>query len=71
MKFKDIDPDMWYAGYVEYLTGYGVAVGYNDRTYRGDKAITRAEFTAMAARFFDVYGDGARKSWSSTRALTM
>lgn len=61
VKFKDIDPDMWYAGYVEYLTGYGVAVGYNDRTYRGDKAITRAEFTAMAARFFDVYGDGAEE----------
>ena len=58
VKFKDIAPDMWYAGYVEYLTGYGVAVGYNDRTYRGDKAITRAEFTAMAARFFDVFGDG-------------
>ena len=46
---------------MEYLTGYGVAVGYNDRTYRGDKAITRAEFTAMAARFFDVYGDGAEE----------
>ena len=61
VKFKDIDPDMWYAGYVEYLTGYGVTVGYNDRTYRGDKAITRAEFTAMAARFFDVYGDGAEE----------
>ena len=61
VKFKDIDPDMWYAGYVEYLTGYGVAVGYNDRTYRGNQAITRAEFTAMAARFFDVYGDGAEE----------
>ena len=61
VKFTDVDPDAWYAGYVEYLTGYGVAVGYNDRTYRGDKAITRAEFTAMAARFFDVYGDGAEE----------
>ena len=58
VKFTDVDPEAWYAGYVEYLTGYGVAVGYNDRTYRGDQAITRAEFTAMAARFFDVYGDG-------------
>lgn len=61
VKFKDVDPDCWYASYVEYLTGYGVAVGYNDRTYRGDQAITRAEFTAMAARFFDVYGDGAEE----------
>ena len=58
VKFTDVSPDAWYAGYVQYLTGYGVAVGYNDRTYRGDEAITRAEFTAMAARFFDVYGDG-------------
>lgn len=59
VKFHDIAPSDWYAGYVQYLTGYGVAVGYNDRTYRGEEAITRAEFTAMAARFFDVYGDGA------------
>ena len=58
VKFNDIDTDAWYAGYVEYLTGYGVTVGYNDRTYRGNEAITRAEFTAMAARFFDAYGDG-------------
>ena len=34
VKFTDVDPEAWYAGYVEYLTGYGVAVGYNDRTYR-------------------------------------
>ena len=59
VRFRDIKPGDWYAGYVQYLTGYGVAVGYNDRTYRGEEAITRAEFTAMAARFFDVYGDGA------------
>lgn len=59
VRFRDIEPGDWYAGYVQYLTGYGVAVGYNDRTYRGEEAITRAEFTAMAARFFDMYGDGA------------
>ena len=59
VRFRDIESGDWYAGYVQYLTGYGVAVGYNDRTYRGEEAITRAEFTAMAARFFDVYGDGA------------
>lgn len=59
VKFHDITPDCWYAGYVQYLTGYGVAVGHGDGTYRGEEAITRAEFTAMAVRFFDVYGDGA------------
>ena len=59
VKFHDITPDCWYAGYVQYLTGYGVAVGHGDGTYRGEEAITRAEFTAMAVRFFDVYGSGA------------
>ena len=57
-RFADVDASMWYAGYVEYLSGYGIATGYTDRTYRGDAPITRAEFTAMAVRFFDVYGEG-------------
>ena len=59
VKFHDIAPSDWYAGYVQYLTGYGVAVGHGDGTYQGERPITRAEFTAMAVRFFDVYGDGA------------
>lgn len=59
VKFRDIAPSDWYAGYVQYLTGYGVAVGHGDGTYQGERPITRAEFTAMAVRFFDVYGDGA------------
>lgn len=58
-KFNDIPTNAWYAGYVRYLTGCGVATGYSGGLYRPDKAITRAEFTAMAVRFFDAYGDGA------------
>ena len=56
--FKDIPANAWYSGYVKYLTGYGIAVGYSDKTYRPNDPITRAEFTAMAVRFFDAYGDG-------------
>lgn len=59
--FKDIPAHCWYSGYVKYLTGYGIAVGYSDKTYRPNQAITRAEFTAMAVRFFDAYGDGAEE----------
>ena len=58
VKFTDVSSDAWYAGYIQYLTGYGVAVGHSDGTYQGDRAITRAEFVAMTARFFDVFGDG-------------
>ena len=58
VKFEDVDPDAWYAGYVQYLTGYGIAVGFDDGLFHGDEAITRAEFVAMTVRFFAVYGDG-------------
>ena len=58
MEFSDISPDAWYAGYMQYLARYGITVGYQDGTYRGETAITRAEFVAMAVRFFAVYGDG-------------
>lgn len=59
VQFEDVNPDAWYAGYVQYLTGYGIAVGFDDGLFHGDEAITRAEFVAMTVRFFAVYGDGS------------
>ena len=56
--FSDVPTNAWYAGYVSYLARYGIAVGYTDGLFHGDEPITRAEFTAMAVRFFDAYGDG-------------
>lgn len=56
--FPDVPTNAWYAGYVSYLARYGIAVGYTDGLFHGDEPITRAEFTAMAVRFFDTYGDG-------------
>lgn len=56
--FPDVPINAWYAGYVSYLARYGIAVGYTDGLFHGDEPITRAEFTAMAVRFFDTYGDG-------------
>lgn len=56
--FPDVPTNVWYAGYVSYLARYGIAVGYTDGLFHGDEPITRAEFTAMAVRFFDTYGDG-------------
>ena len=56
--FQDVSADAWYAGYVSYLARYGIAAGYTDGLFHGDESITRAEFTAMAVRFFDAYGDG-------------
>ncbi len=56
--FSDIPSDAWYSGYVEYLTEYGVVYGRGDRVFAPEAAITRAEFTAFAVRFFEVYGAG-------------
>ena len=57
-KFSDIPAGAWYSGYVRYLNGYGVTYGRGRTTFAPNEAITRAEFTAMAVRFFDAYGDG-------------
>jgi len=54
--FTDIPAKAWYSGYVKYLTGYDVLYGRGDDTYAPREAITRAEFIAMASRFFDAYG---------------
>ena len=56
--FPDVPSNAWYAGYVSYLARYGIAVGYTDGLFHGEEPITRAEFMAMAVRFFDAYGDG-------------
>ncbi len=57
-KFADIPAHAWYSGYVKYLNNNGVTYGKSGSTFAPDDAITRAEFTALAVRFFDVYGDG-------------
>ena len=60
-KYTDIPADAWYAGYVKYLTNYGVVYGRGDKIFAPNDAITRAEFTVMAVRFFEVYGEGAEE----------
>jgi len=60
-KFEDVPFDAWYAGDVKYLSGYGVVTGITEKTFEPNKPVTRAEFTAMAVRFFEVYGSGNAK----------
>ena len=56
--FTDIPDDAWYSGYVKYLSGFGIINGRGDGIFAPEEAITRAEFTAFAVRFFEAYGDG-------------
>ena len=60
-RFTDISAHAWHSGYVKYLNNNGVTYGKSKTTFAPYDAITRAEFTTLAVRFFDVYGDGDKE----------
>ena len=43
---------------MKYLANNGITYGKSKTVFAPNDAITRAEFTTMAVRFFDVYGSG-------------
>ncbi|ACK69573.1 S-layer domain protein [Gloeothece citriformis PCC 7424] len=46
-ELRDVDPTNWsYQALRNLVEQYGCIVGYPDRTYRGDRALTRYEFAA-------------------------
>lgn len=57
VQFSDVTAQAWYHNAVAELTKSGVIRGYEDGTFRPDQAITRAEFTAIAARFAKISTD--------------
>lgn len=52
VSFSDVPAGQWYATAVKTLAGKGVITGYNDGTFKPNGNVTRAEFCAMASRFF-------------------
>lgn len=57
VQFSDVTAQAWYYNAVAELTKSGVIRGYEDGTFRPNQAITRAEFTAIAARFAKISTD--------------
>lgn len=57
VQFSDVTAQAWYYNAVAELTKSGVIRGYEDGTFRPDQAITRAEFTVIAARFAKISTD--------------
>lgn len=49
--FTDVSGEAWYAKAVNALAGLGIVQGVGEDTYEPDRAITRAEFVAIAMRF--------------------
>lgn len=56
--FSDIPANTWYSGHVWFLNQYGVISGVGNGKFAPNEPITRAEFTAMAVKFFNVYDGG-------------
>ena len=52
VSFTDVAAGKWYEAAVKTLAGKGVITGYPDGTFKPTKSVTRAEFCAMASRFF-------------------
>lgn len=55
--FKDVDNSVWYAEYIAYLEKYDIISGYDDGTFKPYNSITRAEFTAVCTRFYELFDD--------------
>ena len=51
--FTDVADDSWYNEPVSTLSRMGIINGYEDGSFKPNAPITRAEFTAIATRFFD------------------
>ncbi|MBU0671845.1 MAG: S-layer homology domain-containing protein [Candidatus Margulisbacteria bacterium] len=51
--FKDVSEEHWARKPIECLSTAGVILGYPDKTFGGDRGITRAEFVTMIMRAFE------------------
>ena len=54
--FSDVSSSDWYGTTVATLADMGIVKGYEDGTFRPNVPITRAEFAAIATRFFEETG---------------
>lgn len=55
--FSDVSGSDWYAPELGYLEKYDIIKGYEDGTFRPDTPVTRAEFTAMTVRYYDLFNE--------------
>ena len=62
--FKDVSSADWHYKYIGYLEKYDIIKGYSDGTFKPDDAVTRAEFVAMAVRYYDLFNDVSKGGYT-------
>lgn len=55
--FSDVSSKEWYYSYIGYLAKYNIVKGYEDKTFRPDVPVTRAEFVSMTVRFYGLFDE--------------
>jgi hypothetical protein len=50
--FRDIEPNAWYAVPVAWAAEQKIVTGYSDGTFQPNRAVSRAEFAAIAVRAY-------------------
>ena len=62
--FSDVNSKSWAYKYIGYLEKYDIIKGYNDGTFRPDDAVTRAEFVAMAVRYYALFNEVKKSDYT-------
>ncbi len=55
--YYDVRPESWYNNAISTMCNYGILKGYPDGNFQPNANITRAEFAALAVRFFEGEGE--------------
>ncbi len=70
VSFRDVKPESWYATAVNTLASLGIVTGVGNEQFAPERAITRAEFTAIAMRFatldttgINIFSDVKESDW--------
>lgn len=63
--FADVKSNEWYSKYIGYLEKYNVINGYNDKSFKPNSPVTRAEFVSMAVRYFGIFNDVKKDGYTA------
>lgn len=66
--FTDVSKDSWYYDYVEYVTDKEYFIGTTNTTFEPDRAMTRAMFVVVLARYAGVELDGSKSAFDDVAA---
>ncbi|WP_338825529.1 hypothetical protein MHOCP_11070 [Moorella humiferrea] len=67
--FSDVPPEAWYAPSVAAAVRAGLVHGYEDKTFKPDNPVTRAEMAAMLANALALKGQAVRQESGRVEAV--